>query len=132
MPGVQPTLPRGSAPRAPQPQHLLQSLLKPPGRDRRVAEHVPLDLAAGCLGQLVDELDRARVGVGGRPRLTQLRRQRRRGRLAWLEHDERLDRLTTQHIGHADRGGLSHGRMRYEAALDLGRTTTVARGAIEP
>ena len=74
-----------------------------------------LQLAGLGAGKRVDELDRARVLVGGDRLLDevlQLLDQLRNFLVAGVQHDEGLDVLPTLFVGHADDPALRHLRVQ--------------------
>jgi hypothetical protein len=79
-------------------------------------------------GQLVDELDHARVLVGRHALAAEGDQLVGVGALAGAQADEGLDRLAAIGVGDADDGGLAHGRMAVEDVLDLARPHLEAGG----
>src|ERR671932_96133 len=108
--------------RAPPRFGLLQLLL---------AQLEALDLAGLRLRQRVEELDGARVLVGGNAALhevLQLPDQALRVRRPLAGDDERLDYLAPLVVGHADDGAFADGVVFHQRRLDLGAGDVVARG----
>src|SRR5213595_2115533 len=88
------------------------------------------DLAGNRLRQIGDELDLARVFVGGGHGLDVLLQVDDEGgarRVAGRQDDERLDDLAAERIGLADDGRLLHRRVLDERRLYLERADTVGR-----
>src|SRR5262245_42423192 len=88
------------------------------------------DLAADRLRKVGDELDLARVLVGGGHRLhvlLQLAGERIGRRMPGRQHDECLDDLPAGRVRLADDGGLSDGGVLDQCGLDLERPDPVRR-----
>src|SRR5881296_3762624 len=91
------------------------------------------NLAADRLRQVGDELDLARILVGGGHRLDvllQLARERVRRRAPGREHHERLDDLAAERVGLADDGGLGDRGVLDQGGFDLERPDAI-RGAVD-
>src|SRR3954449_7908514 len=96
----------------------------------RLAQLDAADLAGQRLGELVDELDLARVGVGRQPAAHEgldLVDELVRALLALGEHDEGLDDVPAALVGRGDRGRLRHAGVLEQDGLDLERADPVAR-----
>ena len=88
-----------------------------------------LNFAGLRLGQCVDDRDLARRLVppaGGPDQLDDLVGQLRRPGRAGPQHDERLDRLAAQRVGHADGRRLRHRAVPEDGAFDLERPDAIA------
>src|SRR5947199_8569343 len=77
---------------------------------RSAAQLAAQDLAGDRLRQLIDQLDLARVLVGGHALLAVRDQFLRRRRRAGPQADERLDGLAALLVRHADDSGLADGR----------------------
>src|SRR4029453_12119982 len=87
------------------------------------------DLAGQGLGQVVDELDLARVGVGRQALADvplELAGQLVAGRRAGDQADEGLDDVAALGVGAGHHGRLGHRRVLEQGALDLERPDPVA------
>src|SRR5207302_10979554 len=80
----------------------------------------------------VDELDRLRLLVGRDVGAAVLDDVVGGGGLAVLQHHDRLHALRPFRVGHADDGGIGHGRVLLYAALDLGRVDVLGRRLHHP
>uniref|UniRef100_A0A0N4Z3R1 Transcriptional regulator n=1 Tax=Parastrongyloides trichosuri TaxID=131310 RepID=A0A0N4Z3R1_PARTI len=93
-----------------------------------LAQDVFQDLARGVARQGRDDLDRARDLEAGEGLAAGVAQGVFAGRLAGAQHHQRLDRLAPAVVGHADHGGLGHGRMLEQGALDLSGIDVLAAG----
>jgi len=93
------------------------------------AQDAAHDLAAAGLRQALDEVDL--LGPGDGPELVghlllELVLEGAGGRRSGLEQHEAVDGVALELVGQADGGGLRHGGMAHQGALDLGRAQAVS------